>query len=168
MAIAPFATQKLLKVNFNAKGMKGHKGVVLHIMDGTLDGTNSWFNNPHSEASSHFGNGKDGRLFQWVDTDNKAWTEASGNPLWISIENEGKGGDALTPKQIANCAKIYEWAEKLYHFGFAITSNVNQNGLGHHSMGGQDWGGHLNCPGTKIIAQKPLIIARAKAIRGIK
>jgi len=37
-------------------------GVVLHIMEGTLDG-----------SSAHFGVGKDGRMFQWVDTSDKAW-----------------------------------------------------------------------------------------------
>src|SRR2546430_15452785 len=57
-------------------------GVVLHIMEGTLDGSDSWFKNPTAQASSHFGVGKDGRTYQWVDTADKAWAQAGGNPSY--------------------------------------------------------------------------------------
>ena len=164
----PFATQHILNVNFNVGGMPAHQGLVLHIMDGTLTGTDAWFHNPHSQASSHFGVGKNGVLIQWVDTNNKAWTEASGNPYWVSVECEGHGGDSLTPQQIATIAKLYEWLESVYHFGFGETSNVNGGGLGHHSMGGMAWGGHLECPGTNVIAQKPLILTASQKIRASK
>ena len=55
--------------NRTPKGMDSEiLGVVLHIMEGTLDGSDSWFKNPTAQASSHFGVGKDGRTYQWVDT----------------------------------------------------------------------------------------------------
>ena len=166
--ICNFAQQKILKTNFKTGGVLDHKGLVLHIMDGTLSGTISWFNNPHAQASSHFAVGKAGTLVQFVDTENTAWTEASGNPYWISVECEGHGGDSLTPQQIATIAKLYEWSEGIYHFGFAPTSSVFVKGLGHHSMGGMDWGGHLECPGTNVIAQKPLILTASQKIRSGK
>ena len=147
--------------------MQSHNGVVLHIMAGTLSGTDSWFHNPKSQASAHFGVGKTGTIYQWVDTDDKAWAEVNGNPNWISIENEGKGGDSLTQAQIDACAKLFEWADDQYHFGLQVTSDVNGKGLGHHSMGGAAWGGHFDCPGDKIIAQKPAIIAKAKTLRSV-
>ena len=31
--------------------------IVLHIMDGTLSGTDSWFADPSSQVSSHYGIG---------------------------------------------------------------------------------------------------------------
>jgi hypothetical protein len=65
-------------------------------MEGTLDGTGAWFHDPSAEASSHFGVGKDGRMYQWVDTDDAAWAEMAGNSSWISIECEGHSGDSLT------------------------------------------------------------------------
>ena len=160
-----YATQHILQTNFKTGGVLAHQGIVLHIMQGSLAGTLSWFNNPHAQASSHFGCGKDGTLYQFVDTDNMAWTEVSGNPYWISVECEGFVPDSLTPQQIATIAKLYEWAEGLYHFGFAITSSITGKGLGHHAMGGAAWGGNLDCPGNNIIAQKPAIVAAAEAIR---
>ena len=105
----PFATQKILNINFKVGNVLAHQGLVLHIMDGTLVGTIAWFNNPHAQASSHFAVGKVGTLVQFVDTENTAWTEASGNPYWISVECEGRGGDSLTPQQIATIAKLYEF-----------------------------------------------------------
>lgn len=36
--------------------------VVIHIMQGTMEGTISWFKNPTSEVSAHYLIGKDGRV----------------------------------------------------------------------------------------------------------
>ena len=81
-------------------------GLVLHIQEGHEDGTDAHFHNPASKVSAHFGNPKHGGLDQWVDTDDKAWAEVSGNRHWISIENEGFSGDSLTDSQIENCAHL--------------------------------------------------------------
>jgi hypothetical protein len=53
--------------NFTA-GRKGLKpvAIVIHIMEGTLNGTESWFNTPSSQVSSHYGIGKSGEVRQWV------------------------------------------------------------------------------------------------------
>lgn len=160
-----FAKQRILNVNETPGAVLAHQGLVVHIMDGTLWGTDSWFHNPHAKASSHFGVGRDGTLLQWVDTDSKAWTEADGNPYWVSVECEGRGGEELTHEQIAMIGKLFEWLERSYHFGFANASTPSQKGLGHHSMGGLAWGGHFNCPGLKVIAQKKQILSEALLIR---
>ncbi|MEV1199472.1 peptidoglycan recognition protein family protein [Microbispora rosea] len=139
-------------------------GVTLHIMDGSLDGTESWFNNSRAEASSHFGTGRAGQLRQWVDTKDKAWAQADGNPHWISIENEGRGGDALTDAQLDACARVLAWAHKTHGVPLQATSSPSGRGLGHHAMGGAAWGNHTACPGTKVIAQKAEIVRRAKAL----
>ena len=80
MSVAPFAIWRPLPpgVNHSAGGMYGYDGVILHIMEGILDGTDSWFRNPQAQASAHFGVGKDGRVYQWVDTADKAWAQAAG------------------------------------------------------------------------------------------
>src|SRR2546421_7505091 len=108
MAIAPFAKWKPLPVgtNHSTGGMVAYDSVVLHIMEGTLDGSDGWFRNPMAQASAHFGVGKDGRIFQWVDSADKAWAQAEGNARNISIENEGYAGDSLTQAQIEGCAQI--------------------------------------------------------------
>lgn len=169
MAVKKFAEaeQKIISVNYK-KGIADHLGIILHIMDGTLSGTDAWFHNPHAQASSHFGVGRGGKVIQWVDEMDTAWTEASGNPFYLSIECEGKGGDSLSPAQLNAIARIYEYEEDRFQFGFKSISKPGQKGLGHHSMGGKSWGGHLSCPGDKIIAQKPKILELALAIRATK
>lgn len=63
--------------------------IVVHVMQGTLEGTDSWFHNPSAEVSAHFGVGRDGTVYQWVLLDRVAWAEANYNEAAISIEHEG-------------------------------------------------------------------------------
>ncbi len=67
---------KKLSPNF-AVGRKGYKPeiIVLHIMDGSLGGTDSWFATPSSQVSSHYGVGLNGEIHQYVDEENTAWTQ---------------------------------------------------------------------------------------------
>lgn len=150
--------------NMTTGGMGQIRGLVLHIMEGSIESCDNWFHNPTAQVSAHFGNAKDGRLFQWVDTENKAWAEADGNPNWISVENEGVAPTQLTPQQLENAAQLFAWVCKTYKVPCQVTDNVNGQGLAYHGMGGVAWGNHPDCPGTEIIAQRPEIVARAKAI----
>lgn len=84
---------------------KGHsiQIIVVHIMDGTLAGTDSWFATPLSQVSSHYGIGLNGEIHQYVKDDKEAWTEGNirnpsakilipnvnPNLYCLSIENEG-------------------------------------------------------------------------------
>lgn len=161
MARMPAAAWRPIDGNKTPDGQRTVRGVVLHIMDGTLAGTEAWFNNARAEASSHFGTGRAGELRQWVDTDDRAWAQAAGNPNWLSIENEGRGGQALTDAQIDACAKVLAWAHQVYAVPLQVASDPLGRGLGHHAMGGSAWGSHPNCPGPLVIAQKSEIVRRA-------
>lgn len=134
-------------------------GVVLHIMEGTLNGTDSWFKNPTAQASSHFGVGKDGQTYQWVDTDDASWAQAGGNKSYISIENEGHHGDTLTDAQIAACAKIVAWVHETEGMPLQLADTPGTAGLGFHAMGGAAWGGHTSCPGDLIVGQRARVLA---------
>ncbi|SRR6266702_1521459 len=166
MSVAPFAVWRPLPpgVNHSAGGMVAYDGVVLHIMEGILDGTDSWFRNPQAQASAHFGVGKDGRIYQWVDTADKAWAQAAGNPRNISIENEGHAGDSLTAAQCERVAEILAWAHTTHGVPLRINDFSAGQGLGWHGMGGAAWGGHTGCPGDPIKAQRAGIIARVQAL----
>jgi hypothetical protein len=142
------------------------RGLVLHIQQGTEQGSEAWFKNPAAEASSHFLNPKKGGLRQLVDTKDRAWAEASGNSHWVSIENEGFVPDALTASQVENAAQLLAWLHKTYAVPLQSTDDPNGRGLGWHGMGGAAWGGHVGCPGDAIKAQRAQIIARAKEIVG--
>jgi hypothetical protein len=139
-------------------------GLVLHIQEGTEEGTDAWFHNSKAQASAHFGNPKKGRLDQWVDTDDKAWAEVSGNPRWISVENEGHSGDKLTDSQIENCAHLLAWLHTTEGVPLRVTDSVGKGGLGWHGMGGDAWGGHTACPGRPIVEQRGHIITRAREL----
>jgi N-acetylmuramoyl-L-alanine amidase len=132
-------------------------GVVLHIMEGTLDGTDAWFHNPQAQASSHFGVGKDGRVYQWVDTSDRAWAQAAGNQSYLSVECEGYHGDLLTDPQVAAVAGIVAWSG----IPLVVIDHPGLAGLGWHGMGGYAWGGHFDCPGDPIIGQRAAILKMA-------
>jgi hypothetical protein len=146
--------------------MLDHRGLVLHIQQGTEAGSEAWFKDPASQASAHFLNPKTGPLRQLVDTDDRAWAEMRGNWYWVSIENEGYSGQQLTASQLENAARLLAWLHTTYQVPLQSTDDPNGHGLGWHGMGGDAWGGHFDCPGDPIKAQRGQIIARAQAILG--
>jgi hypothetical protein len=164
MARMPGALWRPIPTNYTRGGQAEVRGVVVHIMAGTLDGTDSWFRNSKAQASSHFGTGKDGELRQWVDTADRAWAQAAGNSTWISVENEGQGGDALTVAQLDANARVLAWAHVTDGVPLKVATSPTDRGLGYHAMGGSAWGGHTSCPGTRIVAQLPEIVDRAKQL----
>ncbi len=95
------------------QGRKGYKpeAIVIHIMDGTLAGTDSWFANAQSQVSAHYGIGKNGEVHQYVKEEDTAWHAGRiDTPSWklikastinpnlytIGIEHEGKPDDVWT------------------------------------------------------------------------
>lgn len=146
--------------------MSTHRGVVLHIAEGGYEGTVAWCLNQNSQVSAHFVVAKDGSVTQLVDTDDVAWCQVGGNEEWLSIENEGRSGDELTPQQIASCALILGRAHREYGIPLQLADSPSGAGLGYHGMGGGAWGGHDRCPGSPIVAQRKDVIERALGARG--
>lgn len=150
--------------NMTPNGMGAVYGVTLHTQDGNQQGSIAWFRNPKSKVSSHFLAPKVGPPVQIVDTKDKAWCQSEGNAHWLSIENEGHSGDQLTDDQLESCARILARAHREHGVPLQATDNPNGRGLGWHGMGGAAWGGHYQCPGAPIVAQRGDIIARANEI----
>lgn len=119
-------TQWIGSPNF-ATGRGGNKplAIINHIMCGTLDGTDSWFKNPSSQVSAHFGVGKDGSVHQYVKEEDTAWAngrKSSPDQDWlsqfpavnpnqwtISIEHEGYPDQPFTPEQIAATIELHKY-----------------------------------------------------------
>jgi N-acetylmuramoyl-L-alanine amidase CwlA len=152
--------------NCTKGGQDAVYGVVLHVMAGTLNGSDSWFRNRASQASAHFGIGKDGRIYQWVDTADRAWHASGANRTWLGIEHEGQGGDSLTTKQLAATASVIAWMHKAHGVKLQPTDSPTGRGVGWHGMGGAAWGGHTSCPGTPIKNQRDEILKAAGATSG--
>ena len=82
--------------------------LVLHTMEGTLAGCDSWFCNPSADTSAHYGVGLGGETHQYVALKDSAWANGvlepgntwpgpSGvnpNQLSVSIETEDNGSGA--------------------------------------------------------------------------
>lgn len=89
--------------NFGIRTLKPEL-VVIHVMAGTLVGTDSWFATPSSQVSAHYGVGLKGEIHQYVDEKNKAWhagrvdhptftlykPNINPNEYTIGIEHEGQ------------------------------------------------------------------------------
>lgn len=96
--------------------------IVVHIMEGTLSGTDQWFRNPASGVSAHYGVGRDGRVVQWVQDGDTAFhagkkvrpsaaivlERATENPnnYSIGIECEGRAGDEPPSDLLAALADL--------------------------------------------------------------
>lgn len=103
--------------NHSARRDGNPRALVLHIMAGTLAGCDNWFNNPaNTQASAHYGFGRQGEQHQYVAVAESAWANgivddidhgpataflaslpplASPNRFSISFEHEGQAGDPL-------------------------------------------------------------------------
>jgi len=127
--------------------------IVDHIMSGTLVGTDSWFLNPASKASSHYGVGKNGEIHQYVDLDCPAWANGVvNNPDWsllpsnnpnkhtISIEHEGESGDVMPEAQYQSTLALHRWL--IWVTGLPVNRDRI---IGHYRI---DSVNKANCPGS--------------------
>jgi hypothetical protein len=158
----PGAEWKPIGVNYRHGGCTP-RFIVLHIMVGTLAGTDSWFRNPAAQVSAHFGIGKSGTVYQWVDTNDTAWHAAAANDVSIGVEHEGMPGDSLTPAQLEADAKLAAWAHKAHGIPLVLMNETGGAGIAWHGLGGAAWGDHPDCPGSRIVGQRQAIIDAAEA-----
>jgi hypothetical protein len=147
-------------------------GVVMHTMVGNLPGTISVFNDPSSQASTHFGIAQDGHIHQfgpigkgWI-----AWAQMEGNLAWYSIEHADNGnpGNPLTDPQLTASAQLVECLSAFAGFPLQVADDVNTKGYGVHYMGGVAWGAHTcpDLPPERVrSSQRAEILRLAAAIR---
>lgn len=86
-------------LNFS-QGRSGFKpeAIVIHVMDGTLAGTDSWFNDPRSRVSAHYGVGKGGQVHQYVkETDAAHHAGVVDQPRWPLIKPRSNGSGFINP-----------------------------------------------------------------------
>jgi hypothetical protein len=137
--------------------------VLIHVMQGSQAGTDSWFHNPAAQASAHFGVAKDGGVIQWVGTGHQAWHACNANSYAIGIETEGFATSPLTAAQVNSCARIFNWAAN-NHPGIHEWLNTRApagSGLSWHGAAA-GWCNHPGCPGTLRRRQLDDIVANAR------
>jgi Negative regulator of beta-lactamase expression len=96
------------------------RAVVIHIMQGTLAETDSWFGTTRSEVSAHYAVAADGRVHQYVQEGDTAWHAGRVvSPTWpllkpgvnpnlytIGIEHEGWSGRVWTDATLQASASL--------------------------------------------------------------
>ena len=115
---------------YSSRGSIGPEAFVLHVMDGTLAGADTWFNSSqnYGRVSAHFGMDKVGNLHQYVYLTNAAHANGNienwnlklikengySNPnSWtVSLEMEGKGPFDPWPEQFESAAQLCAWVFK--------------------------------------------------------
>ena len=132
---------------------------------------------PGPDADWHFYVAKDGRIYQYIDTDLQAWATRDANPTAIAVETQGgvtnTQGEPWTAAQLASLAGIARWANLSEGVPLRLmTSSLpTERGLGWHRLGCDPWrvsGGELwssaygeVCPGDAKIAQMPEVLRLA-------
>lgn len=152
------------------KGRSGYKPeiVVLHIMAGSLSGTDAWFKNSGSQVSSHYGIGENGEIHQYVDESDTAWANgrvsgatskivnkhAGINPNLFSISIEHEGSD-LSKQPFSEIKASAELVADI-----CKRNNIPMDRdhiIGHYEI----FAGKPNCPATdKGVIQKIIDMAK--------
>lgn len=176
MALWSEASFRPISANFNVGRISASlRGLILHITDGrspspgkprippTIAGLWATFNSPAHGASAHFGVAKDGEVWQFIDTANRAWS-VDGDTIdgnWASIENIAVPGDELTDEQMDVVVRLLRWLNVQHSVPLTVAHTKSSSGLGYHSLFGK---GHPACPGSPVIDQIADIVAAAKGI----
>ena len=160
------------------RGRNGYQpeAVVIHIMEGTLAGTDSWFRNPDSHVSAHYGISKNGDVHQYVQEQDTAWHAGRVHaPVWSNIKPAGSGlyvnpnyytigieheGDAQT-----------DWTDALYNSSAellaAICRRWNIPFDRTHIIKHRDIYSLKTCPGIKVNMETLIAISNKKALSAL-
>lgn len=142
------------------------RGIVFHHIVGSIENAESRFLSPSGGASAHWGVGYDGRIVQWVDTNDASWHACSANRTgWLSIEHQSpSSGDlwvGLTDEQIAADARILRWCNETHGTPMRVAASWQDTGLSYHSANpgpcSTNWG-QTGCPGDAIIADRQRVV----------
>lgn len=123
----PVAREWIGSPNFSP-GRAGYRprAVVIHIMQGTLADTDSWFGTTKSQVSAHYGVSVEGVVHQYVQEGDTAWHAGRvSSPTWallkpgvnpnlytIGIEHEGWSGNP--------------WSDATFQTSAALVGEISQ------------------------------------------
>jgi N-acetylmuramoyl-L-alanine amidase len=137
-------------------GRRGFRpeAIVVHIMDGTLVGTDTWFANPGSKVSAHYGVGTNGQIHQYVAESDTAWHAGRrSQPTWrlikpdpnpnfytIGIEHEGRADTPWSDAMLASGTQLA--AEICNRWSIPVDRD--------HLIGHREIYGRKTCPGSWV------------------
>jgi N-acetyl-anhydromuramyl-L-alanine amidase AmpD len=153
-----------------SKGRQGYRpgAIVIHIMQGSLTATDSWFRAAESKVSAHYGIGRTGEVHQYVAEGDTAYHAGRvKDPTWslikpginpnlytVGIEHEGMSGEA--------------WPEALYDTSAALVAEAalrwaipldRDHVIGHYEI----YSPKAFCPGSGVDLETLIEMAKAQA-----
>jgi N-acetylmuramoyl-L-alanine amidase len=154
-------------------GRKSYKpeAIVIHIMYGTLYGTDSWFQSTISKVSAHYGIGKTGEVHQYVNEKDTAYHAGRVNaPVWSLIKST-ENGLYISPDYytigIEHEGDVNtEWTDEMYHASSNLIKAISlrwnipidrEHIIGHHEIYSLK-----KCPGNRVDINKLIEMAATK------
>lgn len=155
------------------KGRAGMRpiAIVIHVMDGSLRGTDSWFAAKESGVSAHYGIGRSGEVHQYVDeadsamhvglVDSPNWSllrlTPAGRPInpnyyTLGVEHEGKKGEPFTDAMYATSSELI--AAIALRWSIPID---DEHVIPHHAIRASK-----PCPGSGVDLKKLIAMADEK------
>lgn len=146
--------------------------IVIHIMEGSLTGTDSWFGKTQSRVSAHYGVGRSGEVHQYVQEINTAWhAGVVASPSWSLIKRTGNGM-VINPNYytvgIEHEGTVdTDWTEAMYDSTSSLIAGISKRWnipidrnhvIGHHEIYAVK-----ACPGGKVDFNKLIAMALSKA-----
>lgn len=142
--------------------------IVVHIMQGSLSGTDSWFGDPKSQVSAHYGIGKSGDIHRYVLETDSAWHAGRVNdPSWDLLITAGNGY-VVNPNYYTigiehEGDENSEWTDEMYASSTALIADIarrwnipldRKHIIGHHEIYSIK-----TCPGNKVSFDKLISMA---------
>ena len=148
--------------NNSGRGGSAITQVTFHTTEGAQTGESlgNWVCDPASQVSYHSAvdNTEPGVVFRYVDTANKAWAQAAGNPFACSVAFCTPSGAASgwnsskwlsMPWMLDNAAAIAKTFCNLHGIPVKKLNNSQaqngERGISQHLNGGSAWSNHSDC-----------------------
>lgn len=151
------------------------EAIVIHIMEGTLAGTDSWFGSTISKVSAHYGIGRNGDIHQYVKEEDTAWHAGRvDHPSWDLIK-KGAIKQFINPNYYTigiehEGNENSDWPESLYQTSASLINDIcernnipidRQHIIGHHEIYSLK-----TCPGHVVDLDKLIVLASGKNVVG--
>jgi N-acetylmuramoyl-L-alanine amidase len=152
------------------RGRRGYRpeAIVIHIMDGALEGSDSWFRDPASRVSAHYGVRSTGEVHQYVAEMDTAWhagrrsepswklikARVSPNLYTLGIEHEGRADTAWSAAMLEASARLV--AEICNRWSIPVDRD--------HVIGHRETYARKDCPGRWIDLDRYITRVRGHAL----
>jgi N-acetyl-anhydromuramyl-L-alanine amidase AmpD len=161
--------------NFTS-GRNGEKpqAIVIHIMEGTLSGTDGWFNDKKSKVSAHYGIGTSGEIHQYVKDTDSAWHAGRvDHPAWKNIRKTGgsyKNPNLYTLGIEHEGIETSDWTPQMYQSSSSLIRELagkwNIPIDRDHVIGHREIYSIKTCPGEKVDLARLVLMASAIPVLG--